>query len=1385
MKRIKIFSNKILTLFVVIIYYILAFISLRKLFLSEGIIGLRHDWPIPPYSEQLVERFKEIFYIWNDIIGYSPPHPALIYYRIFEAILYPILGFNGEYVSKVIVIVMITISGFSMFLLLRSFGKGMISSFMAGLFYMFSPVVFNRVIAGHLAYMFSYSLSPLTMLFIIKAVRSSRILSRYSIIAGLLMGFSFAQLQFSVMLAIIALIWLIFQIIFSRRPRIKKIVIIYAVVFLLSMILHLSWIIPGLFKISGTYLTTKTPLSYHEIRSAPSISKAFLLVGYPHQYDYTNLIKRELIIPEWYIFQAFIVCLGILGLLFSNRSSEDRILTFFALLIFVLGIFLVKGTNHPLGDAWKWLYLNLPILRMFREVYHFMFLPVFSLTILIGITLDSILVRLRSIGLKNIIIIFLLLMIIFLPEYPIFISGDFMGQIQTYKFSDDYRGLYDFLKNESDVFRILYIPLLQPIMYKNATYPGVDPMIKYSLKPTFCYTSGYGNRVDRFCRLTHCLILMLRENKTNQIVNLLSPLAVKYIVFRPSEYSYYYRYVPMMQYHKEKFWESNQILDDVLDAQLGINLFKRIGELKIYSLNKTFVKKFIYVSNEGFIVLTDDFRTLLEIPVGYDFYVIYPYDLIYSLNSNKALYKSMLRDVLDGIIMDSQSSLYPLIVALSNRTHIIYSFPERLFPENGWAREDTLWWHSLEVAASTYYTIFTKATLSCPTNPNLYGANLMKYWNFNNKKDFIEFTRTTAEIQFNAIQKLEWDNGSLKAILYNSTWGWKTINSPLISIETNHAYYIELRVKGENSQGVHVKVFEYDNKGRLLTGKYIKNIGSGNFSWRNIGFVYVPQNANASYIQIQVWHGHLTNKPLPNIIWIDDIKIYDITSQCKPITFKIPFYVDNSGKYKLIIRYLKSMDGGEMKIYIDNRYQLIVYTKDQLNRFVWKDLGTYYLEKGEHYIMLENVKGFNAVNLFALIPEDEYYKAKKELENILKNKIVIYLLEPQTDLYKDKAVVIGKFDESLGSSIKLAKGKLWQNIKIVKNGTYRLALKCEGVFKVDIGNYSFIIKSKSLNYTYTPLFSLEIGTYVLEITPLNISNLVINPSFEYVNNSLPIFWNLGNVKDFRISLDKGYKGKYSLKVSTPIAKERTWSWIRSKPINVVPGTKYLIVTHMKYHNVRESHIAIEGYVTNEKKWKQLIQIPAGKSGTSGWQEYKAIITIPANITKIRVVLNAGWVLDKRKGNATTWFDEIEIIPLNKIPELKSIYLYSSETNETLEQLFNRMEKSTRSISYMKINPTLWKVKVNTTKPFMLIFAEAYDSSWEVKVYKNGKLVEVARSIPLYYAINGFWINETGNLTIIIQYVPQNWFMLGLIVSVITIALCMFYSLYDWRRGCSV
>jgi len=447
----------------------------------------------------------------------------------------------------------------------------------------------------------------------------------------------------------------------------------------------------------------------------------------------------------------------------------------------------------------------------------------------------------------------------------------------------------------------------------------------------------------------------------------------------------------------------------------------------------------------------------------------------------------------------------------------------------------------------------------------------------------------------------------------------------LIPINPQHVYQFIIRIHGISTHKVHIKIAEFDLSKKLINVKYVKYIGDGTFDWKVIKFDYVPSSLRVRYIQLQIWHGHLTNKPLPNIIMIDYVKVYDVTRYAKRITLDIPFNVPRLNEYKLFVRYFENQKGGAIRIYLDGKLIAEVNTVSQLNRFVWRDLGTYRLEAGRHVITVENVKGFNAINIFVLIPVEEYNRLVREVEKLLENKTIIYIFEAESDTFRRSAKIVKDIDASNGELLYLkSSGYTWQEFEVINPSYYMVAVKLKGSAKVRIDNVTYMVVSDKLTFHY---------------------------------------------------LDPIYLGK----------------------------------------------------------GRHIIRVEALRE---------------------RVYLDVVWIYSVKSPNSKV----------------------------TVEELFQVKEKPVKVLHYERIDPTLWKARVVAKKPFLLVFAEAYDSLWEARVYKDGKLVERARSIPVYGVINGFWINETGNLTIVIRYVPQDWFELGLKISTTTFTLCIFYLIWDWRRG---
>ena len=148
----------------------------------------------------------------------------------------------------------------------------------------------------------------------------------------------------------------------------------------------------------------------------------------------------------------------------------------------------------------------------------------------------------------------------------------------------------------------------------------------------------------------------------------------------------------------------------------------------------------------------------------------------------------------------------------------------------------------------------------------------------------------------------------------------------------------------------------------------------------------------------------------------------------------------------------------------------------------------------------------------------------------------------------------------------------------------------------------------------------------------------------------------------------------SLQISTNTTNNNTWSWKEGEEITVAPGEGYSLITHMKLNKfVMASHVVLQGYNESSKSWYHLTtQCPPGTNGPLDWKEFRCNITIPANTTKIKPVLNAGWSSEEGK-EAVSLFDAVH---LNKFLACTNEICTTvhSENNTTLNFDFERPDQ---------------------------------------------------------------------------------------------------------------
>jgi hypothetical protein len=116
-----------------------------------------------------------------------------------------------------------------------------------------------------------------------------------------------------------------------------------------------------------------------------------------------------------------------------------------------------------------------------------------------------------------------------------------------------------------------------------------------------------------------------------------------------------------------------------------------------------------------------------------------------------------------------------------------------------------------------------------------------------------------------------------------------------------------------------------------------------------------------------------------------------------------PVEIKESDNYDVFVRYLNSQKGGVIKISLDNKSFSEIITEDYQrsnNRFEWERIGSAInLTKGMHAVTLENVAGFNAINMISFIPSDEVVRSQERLDSAANDADNIYLLEAESHFY--------------------------------------------------------------------------------------------------------------------------------------------------------------------------------------------------------------------------------------------------------------------------------------------------------------------------------------------------------------------------------------------------
>ncbi len=139
--------------------------------------------------------------------------------------------------------------------------------------------------------------------------------------------------------------------------------------------------------------------------------------------------------------------------------------------------------------------------------------------------------------------------------------------------------------------------------------------------------------------------------------------------------------------------------------------------------------------------------------------------------------------------------------------------------------------------------------------------------------------------------------------------------------------------------------------------------------------------------------------------------------------------------------------------------------------------------------------------------------------------------------------------------------------------------------------------------------------------------------------------------------------------------------------------------------------------------------------------------------------------------------QIEVSPLgNNRAELDVLWLIKPVGNLDFLNSSGLDTVSAKILNVEENSPTSFKVEIDADKPFLLHFSDAYDPSWTVSF--SGKTVGSER---LFGVANGFKIDVSGKIVLTVEFGPQQWFLTGSVLSLVSVLVCLSVVIYSRFR----
>lgn len=545
-------------LLVLFVYFIFTIISYRGIFFSQGVVGHNWDWSIPYLPQELTQSGETSKYVWiENFLGYPISFGQSTF--IFNMLVYGfgLIGLGGEIFGKLFIFSSSFLSSSFFFLLLiyvfykvlkiKDINMLLTSSFLGGLFYGFSPFLYNELNGGALTQIFTYVLIPLNLLFYLKYISGKKRFNLYLILSSLVLTLIGTAVQNLIFTGIILILFTCYDFIVNKN---KEVFLRFLYLTFLTILFSSYWLLPtfvSLTTIKSSFLE-KNLFNLGGLINATANWRE-IIIGMGYFRDFYTLAILTKSGPVVFFSGYVLLGLSIIGLGLSSKISEKyKLLTTLMVILYIVSAIFSVGGREPFGSYIILLYKKISLFNLFRTVQHFITLTTFSLAFIFSLCSFSLANYLyHRFDRKRVVILFysinILFFVIVLNGY--YYRGD-LGMkhlkafrspgnyIDMFNYPNDYKNLKEGLSDDvSSTNLYVFPPEASPKFLKTSfqhSGQGGDPFVLTMSHPTIAHSGVINNSSKDLIDQSELYLFTRGVDATS--LKFFSIMGVKYLLFR-------------------------------------------------------------------------------------------------------------------------------------------------------------------------------------------------------------------------------------------------------------------------------------------------------------------------------------------------------------------------------------------------------------------------------------------------------------------------------------------------------------------------------------------------------------------------------------------------------------------------------------------------------------------------------------------------------------------------------------------------------------------------------------------------------------------------------------------------------------------------------------